>query len=782
MSSLFEKYKRPEGFEKEALANFKLAEDSNKDQAEREQEDLSWQVPENQWDDAARAARTGKTGGDIAVPARPMLSIPKIKQPMAIVDNQFRSAHLGVNIHPISDDADDDTAEVYQDLYRAMERDSNAGQARWWAFDRAKQAGRGWYRLNTVYDEQTEDPFDQKVVIERILYQSAVLIDPSATKADCSDANWGFHYSWLPIDVFKRRWPDSKIASIDESSDLPGMQLDELVSQTPNWVKNNGEKKAIRVTEYWYKHYIPETVTSRDGKRKRTKDSVLLMWYVLAPGGENGLEIVEEQEWNGEDIPLIPAFGTELQPFDEERRYEGMVRPARDGQRLYNFTASTAVEKMASLPKAPWLIELGQIEGYEQVWQQSNTRMFPYLPYKATSLDGKPIPPPNRVPDDGAGLQPIMAILQQADEFIQSSTATPDPVLGRRNSKSESGRAIQALQGQSEAANSSFIQNFADVTMMYEAKVGIGMLKRVYDRPGRVARVLNIQGDGRKVILNQDFVMKDGKPIPVPSPALPGQTTTMQPQAPNVKRYDLSKGYYGVSVTIGKSFNTKREQGVELLNAIMERAPELGIVLAPVMLRFMDGPGMKEAAELAKEFRDMQMPGLGKGKEGEETPDQLKAQLKAAQAQIQQMQEIGQKMQQEIEQQQAKAQAEIEKVRIKAEADAQNTALKAQAEGQNLQAQAMLDAKLAEIQAEAEERLEQIRQEAELARQNDQQAFEMAKLALEQRFEALQAELDRKQQAEMAVHQAKVAEANADRDDMRSEREAERGEEKEGEE
>ena len=757
-------YERPENFEEEALQNWELGTDSTKKQAEREKEDLSWQVPENQWDDSARTARSGSALGGIAIPARPMLSIPKIKQPLALVANQFRAADLGVNIHPISDDANDDTAEVYQDLYRAIERDSNAKQARWWAFDRVSQAGRGWYRFNTEYDDQSSDPFDQKVVIERILYQSAVVMDPSATKADCSDAGWAFLSAWLPIEVFKRRWPNAKLSQNESASGIDRMKLEDICSATPNWVKDTGEKKAVQVAEYWKKVYTQEEVKSADGTLTRTKEKVTLMWHVMAPGGAHGLEVVEEQEWNGDDIPLIPAFGTELQPFDDERRYEGMVRPARDGQRLYNFTASTAVEKMASLPKSPWLTDVESIEDYEDVWQQSNTRLLSYLPYRSFK-DGKQLAPPQRVQDDGAGLQAIMVILNQADEFIQSSTATPDPVLGKRNSKSESGRAIQALQGQSEAANSAFIQNFADVTMMYEAKVGIGMIRRIYDRPGRMARVLNIQGEGRPVILNQDFVMEGGKPRAIQAPpasvGIPGMPP---PPAEGVKRYDLSKGYYGVSVTIGKSFNTKREQGVELLNAIMERAPELGIALAPIMLRFMDGPGMKEAAEIAKEFRDKQMPGLGKPKDGQESPDQLKSMLEAAKAQIEQMQQAGAELQKEVEQQRAKAEADVAKVEIKAAA-----------EGQNAQAEAMLKAKLAEIEAQAQERLEAMRAEAEMRRQDDQQAFEMALKGLEMKFEAQQASLDRQAAEKAAMHAAEQADAAADREDMRAEAQEKEG-------
>jgi len=92
-------------------------------------------------------------------------------------------------------------------------------------------------------------------------------------------------------------------------------------------------------------------------------------------------------------------------------------------------------------------------------------------------------------------------------------------------------------------------------------------------------------------------------------------------------------------------FITRIEQGAEQLAAIMERNPELGEILAPEFLRFQDGPGMKEAAKLAKAYRDKKYPGLVETEEGEETPEQLKAQLSAMKQQMEQMQQAGAEMQ-----------------------------------------------------------------------------------------------------------------------------------------
>src|SRR5436189_4351956 len=87
---------------------FKSAAEAAQKQRKREQEDLKFQVPEMQWDDDSIRARKGAIVAGVPVPARPMLSISLLDQPLQLVLNQERSAHLGINIHPLNPNADDE--------------------------------------------------------------------------------------------------------------------------------------------------------------------------------------------------------------------------------------------------------------------------------------------------------------------------------------------------------------------------------------------------------------------------------------------------------------------------------------------------------------------------------------------------------------------------------------------------------------------------------------------------------------------------------------------------
>ena len=146
---------------KQALDRFKIGSDADVDQRHREVDALRFQVPDLCWPTDVKDQRKPQLIGGVAIPQRPMLSIPSLDQPIQLVLNAEKAAHLGVAIHPLSDDAEETTAEIIQGLYRRIEVESRAGLARSWAFERAVKAGRGYYRVMTEPDPDSDDPFDR---------------------------------------------------------------------------------------------------------------------------------------------------------------------------------------------------------------------------------------------------------------------------------------------------------------------------------------------------------------------------------------------------------------------------------------------------------------------------------------------------------------------------------------------------------------------------------------------------------------------------------------------
>lgn len=704
-----------------AKRRFKRVQEAEQGQREREADDLRFQQPELQWDESARRARLGMVADGIPQPARPVLSISKIDQPIQIVLNQERASKLGVSIQPLSAEANEEVAAVLEGIYRRIERDSQAHQARSWAFSRAVMCGRGAYRINTEYDDTSDDPLDQRIVIERIFNQDAVYFDPAAQKPDCSDGNYAFVASWVPLIDFKAEFPNAEIPYSDRAEFVGDNEVD------PDWIQGDGETAAVRVVEYFWKEKTFERVEK--GERKR--EVVTVKWAKLS-----AWEVLEQGEWNGVMIPLVPVYGRELHPFDAERRWIGLIGPAKDAQRLYNYAASTSVELAALEPKAPWIGVEGQFEGHEAEWEQANIRNLPYLEYRPVSISGQPAPPPMRAQVDVGRLGPAMSLLQQADQFLQITTATYDPSLGRLGNRERSGRAIMALQEQGEQSNSHFMHNLV-ISMTYEAKCVLDMIPRIYDRPGRIARTLSEEDETDMIMLNAPFT-RDGNRRPIAAPAAPpgvsppgpggpppgalapggpppgpGGAPAMPPmpppppavRKPPVKEYDLKRGTYTVAISIGKTRQTALQEGAEEIGQILTAQPQLMPLIGPLYFRYRDFPGAKEIAELLAKVRDKQFPGLNADAtddDGVPTPEAQKAQIDALRQQVQQMGMQLQGTMKALETEQAKQQARLLEAQLDAQTRVRTTEMDNQTKLQIAQIQAETKVALEAIMAKLE--------------------------------------------------------------------------------
>jgi hypothetical protein len=379
----------------------------------------------------------------------------------------------------------------------------------------------------------------------------------------------------------------------------------------------------------------------------------------------NCFEVLEDEEWNGHWIPLIPVIGRELQMFDSERRWVGMVRPTRDAQKFHNAAASTLVERMFLEPRVPFLVPEGSIEGHEDEWLQANIRNMPYLTYKPVSLPGGGVaPPPQRAQLDQTGMNLAMEGLQIANDWMQSGTGAYDPSLGRNNPRDKSGVAIARLQGQFDAGNNNFLASLSDTSLPYEALVILDLMPAIYDRKGRVLQILGEEDEVKPVMLNAPHVMDQntGRPRQVP------------PNSQGSKTYDLTKGKYRVAVNIGKSYQTRMQEGQEEIGAILQADPSLMPLIGSIYFRYRDSPGSKEIAEILKELREKQYPGLGQNKDQGPTPEQMQAQMQGLQQQHQQTVQQLQSAVQQIQTDQAKQQAQM----FKAQLDAQTALHKAE--------------------------------------------------------------------------------------------------------
>jgi len=257
-----------------------------------------------------------------------------------------------------------------------------------------------------------------------------------------------------------------------------------------------------------------------------------------------------------------------------------------------------------------------------------------------------------------------MMLLQQADDFIQSATGIHDPSLGKIDPSNRSGKAILALQSQSDAGSNMYLQNLGDMSMTCEAKQILDLIPKVYKRAGRVADILDGEDNSRTVMFNAPYQLgKDGRPERLRDQAMTGKT----------KIYDLTRGVYGVSVSVGKSYQTRLQQGSDEIGQILQAQPELMPLIGATYFRFRDFPGAPEIADILKVVRDKQYPGIAMDKDEQPGADELRAKLAAAEQQMQQMQQALQQAGMEIQTDQAKQQATMQKAQIDAQVKSQQS-------------------------------------------------------------------------------------------------------------
>jgi hypothetical protein len=630
-----------------AIKRLKLAKDAVDKQRQREIDALKFQVPDLQWTDEMRQGRAGGNVAGVELPARPMLSIPSLNQPIQLLQNQMRAAHMSVNITPLNEDASDDTAEVLRDLYRREASRGGAENARFWGYDRAMKAGTGAYALDTDYDDESDNPHDQRIVWRRIWDSGNVYFDPVVMEANPREMEYAFELQWVRHSKIKREFKDSSLAKYDEG------ELKALADREPEWVsygEENDEPMCL-VATYWRKEYDEKTWVILDdasfaysdeipkgrkihpqfAQHTRTVQVPRVMRSLLC--GEEELEPAEE--WNGKFIPLIPTIGIELQPFDGERRCHGIIEPAIGAVKLKNWTASTIVEGVGSETKSPWLMYEGQDEGYEKMWEQAAVRNFPALKLRPTlGPDGALLPFPTKIQGDLGRIAPGLELLQLSDQFLQSATTTLDQgrieQMGRRRVAHQT---IQSVQEQSDAGNSHYMLNMQTVSMPYEAEVWLDLAPHIYDRPGRVMRLLDFEDEPKRpIMLNQPFQLdpKTKRPVAVDADGdgLPD----------GAKHYDLTKGRYAISVTIGKGYQDRLQEGASEMADLIGGNPELLTLLGPIFLKFRPFPGARESAEILKRYRAMKFPGIDRDPDDQQVdPKVLQQENQALKMQLQEM-------------------------------------------------------------------------------------------------------------------------------------------------
>lgn len=661
-----------------ARARCALVEDADSKQDARERDDLSFYQGEGQWSEEIRKMRAGQDASNNLppVPARPCLTIVgKIREPVRHVLNEERQADLSISVVPADDfeglvgSIDPTEIELREGLIRRIQRQSEAADARTWGFSRAAISGRGYYGLMTRYVEGKT--FDQEIYYRRFFNQAVVKLDPAHEQPDGSDTEWAFVGTILSWEQYKADYPKRADGQTNKLLDISESDFNVLCTNEPTWFTLEGETRMVRVLEYWYFEYTSRQILQLSDGRIVYADE---LEGDLPPGVKiqqsrrqtgkqvkfcklDGQNILEETDWPGKFIPIIKIVGEELHPFDDERRCEGMVRPARDSVQGFNVMVSTEVEIMGLMPKSPVELDPEQIEGYESVWQSMNTRNWAYLPRKSFAQNGQPFQPITYLQREPP-IQAAAVMTGQFDTFIKSSTGIPDPTLGNVDPSIRSGKGIKALLAQAQQGTSHFMDNLIR-SEHYEARILNDLLYPIFSRPGRLARILNTQNEPQTVLLHQPSVMVGDRPMPFD----PQQHQGQQP-----KQYTLTKdASFNIAVKVSKNYDTRREEIEATLGELVAGDPKATLpFFADLLFKYSDAPGHEEMEERGKLMLSpvVQQALAAKGQDPQASQRQMGAQLAQLQQQNQELQQMADKNKSDLMKAQLDQQTRIEVAKI----------------------------------------------------------------------------------------------------------------------
>ena len=605
-----------------ARARLDLAVSALAESREDEIDDLRFYAgsPDNHWQWPADVLATRGAVQGQTINARPCLTINKLPQHVRQVTNDQRQNRPGAKVIPVDDNADVEVADIFNGMIRHIEYISDADVAYDTACENQVSYGEGYLRLLTEYCE--DNTFDQDIKIGRVRNSFSVYMDPTIQDPTGADAKWCFVTEDVTKAEFERMYPDASPITTLQSLGVG----DQSIS---NWLNED----TIRIADYYYIDFdrttlnlYPGNATAFEGtpedkqlraiygkpKKSRESDRAKVKYCKI-----NGYEILEEREWAGKYIPVIRIVGNEFE-VDGRLYVSGLVRNAKDAQRMYNYWVSQEAEMLALAPKAPFIGYGGQFEGYENQWKTANTQNWPYLEVNPDVTDGQggmlPLPQRAQPPMASSGLLQAKA---GASEDIKSTTGQYNASLGM-GSNERSGKAILARQREGDVGTYHYGDNLAR-GVRHVARQLVDLIPKIYDTQ-RIARIIGEDGETKMIKINPE------QPQPV-NKIVDQQGIVIE------KIYNPGVGKYDVVAITGPGYATKRQEALEAMAQLLQGNPQLWAVAGDLFVKNMDWPG---AQEMSKRFAKTIDPKFMS--DGDDNP--------ALQAAQQQMQAMGQEMEQ----------------------------------------------------------------------------------------------------------------------------------------
>jgi len=505
----------------------------------------------------------------------------------------IKSNPTQVDFEPV-DDTDPNGAEIIDGMYRTDMRNNTAIEARETATTETIVCGYGAWELQTEYKSRRAG--DDKQVIKRQPLNEAnnnVFWDPNAKLQDKSDADFVSCLIPYSADGYKDLVHDltgddieisampSSFAFPEQSYVFPWLDDGDTYYVTRFFHRNKIKIKTMVFADMMGSEKLvddpeEEEVEGLNGKGfeliSESEREVYEISLYIVGGGD---EILDHSIIPGEHIPVIPMYG-ERAFVEGQEHYEGIVRLAKDPQRLRNFVNSYLADIVSKSPLAKNIYYQEQIQGFEKFYNESGAdEQFPYaLMHKTTA--GDEVLPPGPIGNTGEHKVPdsLLMAQQMSREAVNdvASSDLPQDIADTNLS----GKALIALQKRFDMQSYTYQHNLK-AALRREGEIYASMARVVYDSEQEV-NLTKIDGTRTTETINQEEINPE----------------TLQLEVKN----DISSYIFDVYADIGPSYQSQKEEDREELREMLGSMPPDDPMRKTALLLFWS---MKEGAA----FSDM---------------------------------------------------------------------------------------------------------------------------------------------------------------------------------
>ena len=532
---------------------------------------------------------------------KPKFEVNKVGLAVQRVVNEYRNNRITVDFVS-RDGSPTEMSGVCNRLFRADEQDSTANEAYDNALEEGVGGGFGAWCLTTQYeDEEDPDNDRQRIKIEPVYdADTSVFFDLQAKRQDKADATHAFVLYSMTRNAYiaeygddPTTWPKEVYETFFDWSTPDVVYLAkyfcvEMASEKQMvYQALDGSEEKYLESDFENDETLADTleaigsvmVRERTIKRKRVRRYLMSGGKILRDDGYIA----------GKCIPIVPVYGKRWF-IDNVERCMGIVRLAKDAQRLKNMQLSKLGEISALSSVEKPIMTPEQVAGHQVMWAKDNLENYPYLLVNpVTGPDGSQQISGPVAYTKSAAVPPAMAALLQLTEQDM------DDILGNQREGDKivsniSGDAVEMVQQRLAMQAFLYMSNYAKAVQR-GGEIWLSMAKDVYVEPKRKMKGIDEQGQASSIELLKPALGENGE---------------------MVHENDLTAAMLDVVANVGPSFATQRAATRRTLVGMMQFAqdPQTQKMLLAVLMQQLDGDGVRDVAEYMR--RELVMSGVMK--------------------------------------------------------------------------------------------------------------------------------------------------------------------------